>query len=129
MTLSRRSFFSSLAVALAAPAIVRVESLMRLAPTEIIRPDISLRLISTYNPLEMPVTRLDVLYSSFQVPPEWQLDAFAERILAPMIQKLEKQVADAVIYSSGALHYDGNRIKSIGLADLLIEARSTPSIE
>lgn len=101
MTLSRRSFFSGLAVALAAPAIVKAEGLMRLAPTEILRPDVSLQLISSYNPLEMPVTRLDVLYGTMRVRPEWivvangepalTLDTYAERILSPMIDKLTKQ--------------------------------------
>jgi len=140
MTLSRRSFFSGLAVALAAPAIVKAEGLMRLAPTEILRPGISLRLITDYNPLEVPVNRLDVLYGSMHVRREWEyvaadlppqltLNEFQSRILAPMIEKMQEHVADVIMHGQGASRYDLHGMKSIRLQDLLLEARSTPSFE
>lgn len=131
MTISRRSFFSGLAVALAAPAIVKAEGLMRLAPTEILRPDISLRLITEYNFLEMPVNRLDVLYSYTQVRPEWTvtLDEYSERILALMIEQMQKKIADAIMYGSGVTEHYHGLVHNIRPSELFVGAKSTPSIE
>lgn len=158
MNLSRRMFFSGAVALIAAPAIVKVESLMKLAPTEVLRPDgISLRMIDDYVVGEdQLVSRLDVLYTHINVRPEWQvyvpepppftLDEFSERILAPMVERLQKQVANAVMFGSSTsrmtLEADGTGtlpkgyrelvpvIKPISLSDLLVEARrSTHSIE
>lgn len=126
MTLSRRSFFTGFATLIAAPAIVRAESLMKLGRTEIIKP---------WTP-EL-VTRLDVFYGSMYVKPEWTaaifditLDEYSERILAPMGNRLAKSVTDAVMYGQSATRYDLSGIRSIPLSELLVEARSpTNSLE
>lgn len=104
--LSRRTFFSGLAALVAAPAIVKAESLMKLAPTEVIRS--TLREIYEYLPAEAgEITRLDVLYGTMSVRPEWtvevaplSLDEFAQRVMAPTINALSKRIADSIIYSS-----------------------------
>lgn len=133
MTLSRRSFFTRLATLIAAPAIVRAESLMKLAPTEIIKP--SLRFIETYNPLEQTVTRLDVLYGYTQIRPDWwgmeKIDEYSERIIAPMVNRLAKSVADSVIYGNGVVWADHNshELQHVPLAGLFREARATNSHE
>lgn len=124
MTLSRRSFFTGLATLITAPAIVRAESLMKLAPTEIIKP--SLRFIETYNPVDQTIRRLDVLYGYTQVRSEWSvytLDEYSERILAPMVNSLAQQVADAVMHRQAISKYDLAEIHSIPLSKLLVEAR------
>lgn len=127
MTLSRRSFFTGLATLIAAPAIVRAESLMKLAPTRIISPT---TLIITDYPINMDVTRLDVLYGSMRVRPEWTalipditLDECSLKILAPMINRLAQNVSDAVMYGQSVAKYDLAGIHSISLSELLVEAR------
>lgn len=116
MTLSRRSFFSGLAVALAAPAIVRVESLMKLAPTEIIRP-------------EGVITQVDILYGKMFVRPKWTLDEFSERILAPMIDNLSTHLEDALRYGISSAQLDYNKFKPVSWADMLMPVSPTHSIE
>ena len=133
MQLSRRGFFSGLAALVAAPAIVRVESLMKLAPTEVLRP--TLREISEYLPLETgEITHIDVLYGAVSVRPEWTvlatpkiltLDSFSERIIAPMAQKLADQVAKSILDPPKL--YQTPRM--VGLSALLTEARATASSE
>lgn len=146
MTLSRRSFFTGLATLIATPAIVRAESLMKLAPTRIIfKPS---TLVITDYPLDMDVTRLDVLYGYMRVRPEWtaivpefplSLDKYSERILAPLVNRLAQSVADAVMDGNGAswvtFEADGTgslpkgarqrvpAIAPIRLSDLLREAK------
>lgn len=126
MTLSRRSFFTGLATLIAAPAIVRTESLMKLAPTRIIRPTFGLDLACGAD--TTIVTRLDVLYGSMYVRPEWTvlvpnitLDEYSERILAPMVNRLRDDFIDTVMYG-----IEGN---SFRLNGLLHEARATNSHE
>jgi hypothetical protein len=119
MTLSRRGLFGVFASALAAPAIVRVESLMRLAPTEIIRaPSISMRMIEDYAVGDdQLVSRLDVLYNYLHIRPEWKyipqeipaaltLDDYAARVMGPSIDKFvaqqQKIFEDAVMDGSSA---------------------------
>lgn len=140
MQLSRRGFLGGLLAVVSAPAIVRVENLMVLPkPAQIILP-------------EEFVTRLDVLYGSMQIRPEWTaiaseftLDEYSERILAPMVNRLAQSVADSVMYGNGAawmtLEADGTgslpkgvqqrvpAIAPIRLSDLLREARATNSHE
>lgn len=143
MTISRRGLIGIFTSALAAPAIVKVESLMKLGKTEIIRaPAVSLRMLDSYAVGDDAlVSRLDVLYGSLRVRPEWKLtlDDFSARILAPMVNRMQQQVADAIIYGQSAswvtLEADGTGtlpagtrelvplLKPIGLADLLVEAR------
>lgn len=113
MTLSRRGLLACFASALAAPAIVKVESLMKLARTEVIRP--SFADIHPYIPFVdgEPISRLDVLYGKIHVRPEWVvevpetliLDDYSARILAPMINRMQEQIAAAVMNgtSSGGL--------------------------
>lgn len=129
MTLSRRSFFTGLATLIAAPAIVRAESLMKLAPMEIIRtPAISMRMIGEYAVGDDNlISRLDVLYGSMYVRPEWTVKviSFDEygRILAPTVKRQEQYITDAVIYGQSVTKYDPAGIRSIPLSELLIEAR------
>ena len=73
MIFSRRGFLGSLAAALATPAIVKAESLMKVAPTLIL-------------PKE---------------PAILTLDEYSARVLAPMIDAMEKSVADAIMYGRG----------------------------
>lgn len=139
---SRRAFIGGLAALVAAPAIVRVESLMKLAKTEVLRPDVSLQLITNYDLLDdVKIHCLDVLYSKLHVRPEWQvfvpqeipaeltLDSYAERILAPMVNKLAEQVADSVMHGSDSFQYGlsgvkgGLAVKPIPLSGLLLGAR------
>lgn len=107
MTLSRRSFFTGLATLIAAPAIVRAESLMKLAPTKIAK--LSMRELVEYSIHDQAVTRLDVLYGSMHVRPEWSaivpefpLDELSERILAPMVNRLAQDISDAVMQQRDA---------------------------
>lgn len=145
MTLSRRGLLGALAAAFAAPAIVKVGSLMKLAPTKVLRPDgISMRMISNYNLADdVRIKQLDVLYGYMHVRPEWflTLDDYSERILAPMVNTMQQNVAEAVMRGTGTSHiwYDEAAPVSepawksipIGLKDLLVEARAgaTSAIE
>lgn len=115
MTLSRRSFLTGLATLIAAPAIVRAESLMKLAPTEIIRATVEDHVFISSE------TRMDVLYGSMHVRPEWtaivpefpiSLDEYSERILAPMVNRLAQNVADAVMRGESAAMIDPLRMYS-----------------
>lgn len=130
MQLSRRRFIGGLLTVISAPALVCVESLMALpAPTKIIRPTISWDLASG-----LDVTRLDVSYGSVRIRPEWtaivpefpiSLDEYSERILAPMVNRLAQNVADAVMNGQSVARYDLAGIRSVPLSELLIEARGT----
>ncbi len=119
MTLSRRGLLGVFASALAAPAIVKVESLMRLSPTEIIRaPAISMRMIEEYAVgNDQLVSRLDVLYGYLHIKPEWEylpqeipaaltLDDYATRVMGPHIDKFvaqqRKVFEDAIMNGSSA---------------------------
>lgn len=115
---SRRAFLGGLAALVAAPAIVRVGSLMQLPKPEIIRaPAISMRMLDEYAIGEDNLTtRLDVLYGKMYVHPEWTfipqeipaeltLDDFTARIIAPFAE----QIAEAIMYGSSfsQLSHDG----------------------
>lgn len=132
MTISRRSFFTGLATLIAAPAIVRAESLMKLASTRIAK--VSMRELGEYSIYDQTVIRLDVLYGSMRVRPEWtaivpefpiSIDKYSERILAPMVNRLKKQVADAIMYGNGVVFAENNShvLHHVPLASLLREAR------
>jgi hypothetical protein len=144
---SRRSFITGLgALFLAAPAIVRASSLM---PVKALAEGISLRKITQYNFVEVqPVNRLDVLYGRLHVRPEWadlvvpspiSLDEYSARILAPMIERMQQSVADAIMSKreicadldfmqgsqwSEPKSYAPNR-EPILLSDLVKQARAT----
>lgn len=62
MKLSRRGFFSGLAALVAAPAIVRVENIMHVVPTEILTSDgISLRKLTEYSVVDQKIFVSDVI--------------------------------------------------------------------
>lgn len=75
--LNRRSFITGLISFAAAPAIVHVESLMKLP-----KPAISMRLITEYNPTDCMVTMIDILYGRLEIKPEWAviLDNCSQKI-------------------------------------------------
>ncbi len=102
---SRRAFLGGLAALVAAPAIVRVESLMRLPKPEIVRaPAISMQLLEEYEPWN--VKTLVVLCDKMYVRPEWavpeefSLDEYSERIIGHMINRVQQRIADAVMHGS-----------------------------
>ena len=68
MNINRRSIITGLISFVAAPAIVRVESLMKIH-----KPIISMRLITEYNPADCMVTMIDILYGRLEIKPEWML--------------------------------------------------------
>lgn len=126
MTLSRRSFFTGLATLIAAPAIVRAESLMKLAPTLIIPKPITFALDLGVGDDQTVIWQM-ANKSTFQfIPyegPLYSLNEYSERILTPMINRLAQNVADAVMYGNSIAKYDLAGIRSIPLSELLIEAR------
>lgn len=104
MQTSRRGFLGGLLAVVSAPAIVRVGSLMKLAPTEVLRP--SLRDVAEFlPPVDVEFTRLDVLYGNMHVRPEWAvrlpeaptLDDYSARVLAPMINRMQEQIAASIL--------------------------------
>lgn len=109
MTLSRRSFFTGLTTLIATPAIVRAESLMKLAPTKIIRPFIGWDLASGADTTVL--TRLDVLYGSMQIRPEWtaivpelSIDDFTKRILQPMMNLMQSKITESIMANTAEMH-------------------------
>ena len=138
MTLSRRGLLGAFAAAFATPAIVKVESLMKLAPTKVLRPHgISMQLISNYDLADdMVVGRLDVLYGYLHVRPEWQLsipetiklDDVSQRVL----EDSANHIADAIMYGMGATKsrsysLQGLLAESIPLSQLVQDARGATS--
>lgn len=116
VSLSRRGFLGGLLAVVSAPAIVRAESLMKLAPTEIIRP--------TMEDYVFVETRMNVPYGAIHIRPKWTefvpgvpltFDEYYERILAPMVNHLTQNVANAVM--------NGN-----GVARMTLEADGTGSL-
>ena len=71
MLSTRRKFFAFLAGAVAAPAIVKADGLMKIAGQKLILPDqLSLRELTAYQiGADQEVTRLDVLYGWLDSPP------------------------------------------------------------
>ncbi len=68
MVINRRKLITGLISFIAAPAIVRAESLMKLPRPQ----EISLRKIVEYTiDSDQLVTRIDVLYCRFFIKPEW----------------------------------------------------------
>ena len=67
MVLNRRSLITGLISFVAAPAIVRVDSLMKFPNPQ----GISMLLITEYNPADCMVTMIDVLYGRLEIKPEW----------------------------------------------------------
>jgi len=72
--LNRRSLITGLISLCAAPAIVRAESLMKLAPTEIIKPDI-----------------------------KYDLEAFLNQIIEPYLEKYQEAFANAILYGESTI--------------------------
>lgn len=69
MLQSRRGFIRGLGLLLAAPAIIRVSSLM---PVKVLPSESVLRMLTEYNPLDgQMIERLDILYGYLMVRPEW----------------------------------------------------------
>lgn len=68
---SRRGFIGRLIAFVAAPAIVRVSSLMPVRAYD----DISFRTIAEYV-ADQPVDRLDILYGAFVPSPAWQISMY-----------------------------------------------------
>lgn len=89
---SRRGFLRGLGaaagLALAAPAIVKAESLMRVRGL-VLEPRI--------------ISRLDVLYGYTYVRPEWafSLDEYSEKILVPMAKQFSEKIA-AIVMNGGS---------------------------
>jgi len=75
--LNRRGLITGLISLCAAPAIVRAESLMKLAPIKHLKYDnISMREITEYVVTDVRIGTLDVLYGFSFPRPEWTKDSF-----------------------------------------------------
>ncbi len=119
MTLSRRSFFTGLATLIAAPAIVRAESLMKLGPTLILSKPLTFGLDLGAEDDRTVVWQIANNSSIEFVPykyPSLSVDEYSERILAPMVNRMQKQIADTVMYGQ-SWERDGLHIP---LSDLLL---------
>lgn len=93
MQLSRRGLLGGLVALVAAPAIVRVESLMVLpAPQKLILPETLGQVIRINFPIDY-VAKNNLL----------TLDAYSERILAPIITRMQQAAADAIMQKSAFL--------------------------
>jgi hypothetical protein len=102
MMIERRSLITGLVALVAAPAIVKVGSLMVCSPTEVIRPNTLL----TINEITRESVRLFKASNRYLT-----LDDYAQRIVGPMADRLADQVAQDVLmqreHRSDLVFYDG----------------------